>query len=119
MLGFDPYHYTGTPGRQRLMRELEKSLGAAVTLEPADEYDPPRVAAFARADGARAAVLLINAETTPCAAFDVRFRGSAKSALAIDLSSAETPLAARAEDGVVSAWIGSMSPWETLLVLFE
>ena len=119
VLGYSPYRFTGTVARQKLMRELEKSLGAQVWLEPVDDYDPPRVAVFARADTARAAVLLINAETSPARSFDVCFRGEAGHASVLGFTKAEAALPVRRQAGSAAVRIEAMAPWETLLVLFE
>ena len=118
-LGYNPYQFTGTPGHMRLMRALEKALGAPVWLEPSDQYDVPRVAAFARADGKRAAVLLINAETGPARPFDVCFRGAAVRAVSLGLDRADADLSVRRADGFTAARIEAMRPWEMALVLFE
>ncbi len=118
-LGYNPYQFTGTPGRLQLMRELEKALGAPIWLEPEDKYDPPRVAAFARADGSRAAVLLINAQTGPARPFDVCFRGAAEKAVSLGLDRGEEPLALRREGGVSAARVEAMRPWEMAVLLFD
>ena len=72
-----------------------------------------------RADDKRAAVLLINSQTSPALYFDVCFRGSAKKAIAIGLNGAEAELAVREEGGFVKAHIETLQPWEMKVVLFE
>lgn len=119
VLGYDPYEYTGVPGHQLLMRNMLTEFGAAVYLEPADPYAVPRVNTWVRADDKRAAVLLINSQTSPALYFDVCFRGSAKKAIAIGLNGAEAELAVREEGGFVKAHIETLQPWEMKVVLFE
>ena len=118
-LGYDPYRCTGTPGRLRMMRELLKSMGAPVWLEPVDAYDPPRVAVFARADAHRAAVLLINATTGPSRPFELCFRGGAQKAVSLGLNRERAPLSLRQADGFRAAYVKEMAPWEMNLVLIE
>ena len=119
VLGYDPYEYTGVPGHQLLMRNMLTEFGAAVYLEPADPYAVPRVNTWVRADDKRAAVLLINSQTSPALYFDVCFRGGAKKAIAIGLNGAEAELAVREEGGFVKAHIETLQPWEMKVVLFE
>ncbi len=119
VMGYDPYQFTGTPGHMTLMRNMLKALGAAALLEPSDVYDLPRVSTWVRADDKRAAVLLINAQTAPALDFDVSFRGSAETAVAISPDKADAALAVRREDGFLKARIDRMEPWEMKVVLFE
>ena len=120
-LGYNPYQYTGTPGHLRLMRELQKALGAPIWLEPENEYAPPRVAVFARSDEKRAAVLLINAETSPSSPFELCFRGQADTAhlLGIDREEKTAALTQKQAPDCASLPIKAMQPWEMLLVLME
>ena len=120
-LGYNPYQYTGTPGRMRLTRELFKPLGADIWLEPTDEYDVPRVAVFARADEKRAAVLLINAEISPARPFDLCLRGNIKSAVSLGLNREDICLETRqaADGGYGTVRIGKMENWEMAVVLVE
>lgn len=119
VLGYAPYHYTGTPGRLAMMRNLQRSLGATVWLEPKDPYDPPRVSTWVRADEKRAAVLLINAENSPARSFDVVFRGKAGKAVSMGLNREDEPLAVRREGESVYAEVPVLKPWEMAIVLFE
>ncbi len=119
VLGYDPYEFTGVPGHQLLMRNMLKEFGARTCLEPTDPYAVPRVSAWVRADDKRAAVLLINAQTSPALSFDVCFRGDAQKATASGLNRADAALAVRREDGFLKARIDRMEPWEMKLVLFE
>jgi hypothetical protein len=119
VMGYDPYRFTGTPGHMALMRNLLQILGAPVYLEPADEYDHPRVNTWVRADANRAAVLLINSQTAPAQHFDVCFKGNAEKAIAIGLNGAEDVLPVRRENGFLKARVENMQPWEMKLVLFE
>lgn len=119
VLGYSPYQYTGTPGRLTMMRNLQKAMGAPVWLEPKDVYDPPRVSIWVRADEKRAAVLLINAETSPTRSFDVVFRGEAKNAVSIGLNREEKKLLVKREDEFLYAHITELKPWEMAVVLFE
>ncbi|MCR4622593.1 MAG: hypothetical protein K5663_10990 [Clostridiales bacterium] len=119
-LGYNPYRFTGTPGHMRLIRELFKTLGADIWLEPTDEYDVPRVAVFARADEKRAAVLLINAETSETRPFDLCLRGKVNSAVSLGLNREDIQLETRAVNGYYSALrIDTMKPWEMAVVLVE
>lgn len=119
VLGYAPYHYTGTPGRLTMMRNLQKALGTTVWLEPKDLYAPPRVSTWVRADENRAAVLLINAENSPASSFDVVFRGKAKKAVSIGLNREDELLAVHCDDEAVYAEVSSLRPWEMAIVLFE
>jgi len=120
VLGYNPYQYTGTPGRLLMMRNLQKALGASVILEPAQVYACPRVSTWVRADVKRAAVLLINAETAPALDFDVCFRtNAATKAAALGLNKADETLCVRREDGFVKARITRMEPWEMKLILID
>ncbi len=119
VLGYNPYQYTGTPGRTAMMRRLLTDLGAPVSLEPTDPYDPPRVAAFVRADRSRAAILLINAQTGPARPFDLRFRGTASTAhfhLFGRSDPAPLPLTRAGGDAVVR--VPALAPWDMALVYF-
>ena len=119
-LGYNPYRFTGTPGRMRLTRELFKTLGADIWLEPTDEYDVPRVAVFARADEKRAAVLLINAETSPARPFDLCLRGKIDSAVSLGLNRSDIQLETRAVNAGYSAVrVDGMKSWEMAVVLVE
>ena len=120
-LGYNPYRFTGTPGRMRMMRELFKTLGADIWLEPTDEYDVPRVAVFARADENRAAVLLINAETASARPFDLCLRGKAGSAVSLGLNRSDIRLAARPVNGgdCSAVRIEGMRSWEMAVILVE
>ena len=120
VLGYNPYQFTGTPGRLEMMRNLLADMGAPVSLEPADPYDPPRVAAFVRADQNRAAVLLINAQTGPARPFEVRFTGAALKALShAPGEDAPRPLPVRSENGALRARVEGMSPWEMRVIYFS
>ncbi len=118
VLGFDPYDYVGTPGFLHMLRALDRAFGAQVWLQPENDYLPPRVAVFARADAQRAAVLLVNAETSPCAPFSVCFAGGAAQASVLGPYRAEQPAGLRRGDGCVFADVPELAPWETALVLF-
>ena len=118
-LGYAPYRFTGTPGRLHMMREVQKALGAPVLLHPSDEYDPPRVSVWVRADENRAAVLLINAETGPARPFEVMFRGAAAKAVSMGLNRADMALETRRDGEYVYARVPGMQPWEMAVVLFE
>ena len=118
-LGYAPYRFTGTPGRLHMMREVQKALGAPVLLHPSDEYDPPRVSVWVRADENRAAVLLINAETGPARPFEVMFRGAAAKAVSMGLNRADMALETRRDGEFVYARVPGMQPWEMAVVLFE
>ena len=118
-LGYAPYRFTGTPGRLHMMREVQKALGAPVLLHPSDEYDPPRVSVWARADENRAAVLLINAETGPARPFEVMFRGAAAKAVSMGLNRADMALETRRDGEFVYARVPGMQPWGMVVVLFE
>ena len=102
-----------------MKRNLVKALGASVYTEPADIYDSPRVNTWVRADENRAAVLLINSQTSPALDFEVCFRGSAEKATAAGLNRADQPLCVRREDGFLKARIDRMEPWEMKIVYFE
>lgn len=119
VLGLAPYQFTGTPARLHVMRELHKSLGALVLLNPTDEYDPPRVSTWVRGNENRATVLLINAETSPTRPFEVMFRGSAQSAVSAGLNRADVSLSTRREGEYICARIEGMQPWEAAIVFFE
>ena len=120
VLGFNPYQFTGTPGRMAMMRNLLTSLGSPISLEPTDPYDPPRLAAFVRADGNRAAVLLINAQTGPSRPFDLRFRGTAaKAQFHLFGQSDPSPLPLRRDGGNAFARVPALSPWGMALVYFD
>jgi len=118
VLGYDPYQYTGTPGRLLMMRNLQKEFGASVILEPTAVYDSPRVSVWVRADEKRAAVLLINSQVAPARAFDVCFRGSAASASMLDMDT-DVSVPVRREDGFARVRMDGMAPWEMKLILFE
>ncbi|MBQ8611009.1 MAG: hypothetical protein IJ412_04785 [Oscillospiraceae bacterium] len=119
VMGYDPYRFTGTPGHMTMMRNMIKALGAAVYLEPADPYAMPRVSTWARADDTRAAVLLINPQTSPALDFDVCFKSNAQKATAIGLGRDDQSLDVRYEDGFLKARISRMEPWEMRVILFE
>jgi len=119
VLGFSPYKHTGTPGHMTLMRNLYKEFGATVLLESSDAYQLPRVNAWARANANRAAVLLINSQTSSANSFDVCFKGNAETAAAIGLGSEEIRLEVRKEEGYVRAHIENLQPWEMKVILFE
>ena len=105
----------------RLIRELFKTLGADIWLEPEDEYDVPRVAVFARDDENRAAVLLINAETSPARPFDLCLRGKVSSAVSLSLNRDDIQLYTRPVNGgeYSAVHIGGMKSWEMAVVLAE
>ena len=120
VLGYNPYQFTGTPGRMTMMRNLLADLGAPISLEPTDPYDPPRVAAFARADQNRAAVLLINAQIGPSRPFDLRFRGITHAAQLHLLGQPDpAPLSLRQEGENAFARIPALAPWEMAAVYME
>lgn len=118
-LGYAPYRFTGTPGRLHMMREIQRSLGAPVLLQPVDEYDPPRVSTWVRADEKRAAVLLINAQTGPARPFEVLFRGEAAKAVSAGMNRPDEALEIRRDGEYVCARMPEMKPWETAVVFFE
>lgn len=118
-LGFDPYAFTGTPGHMKLMRSLEKTFGARVWIEPTDDYNLPRVAVFARADEHRAAVLLINSETTRAAPFRVCFTGDAKRVTILGFDRLEQAADPQRGKKCVYFTVETMEPWQTLLLLWE
>ena len=120
VLGYNPYQFTGTPGRMTMMRNLLADLGAPISLEPTDPYDPPRVAAFARADQNRAAVLLINAQIGPSRPFDLRFRGTIHAAQLHLLGQPDpAPLPLRQEGENAFTRIPALAPWEMAAVYME
>ena len=120
VLGYNPYQFTGTPGRLEMMRNLLADMGAPVSLEPIDPYDPPRVAAFVRADQNRAAVLLINAQTGPARPFEIRFRGDAASAQFHLFGQPDpAPLPLRRDGQNAFARVPALAPWDMALVCFE
>ena len=118
-MGYNPYQYTGTPGHMALMRNLFREMGAPLCLEPADPYDPPRVAAFVRGRGDRAAVLLINGQTGSARPFDVCWRGRAAAAVALAPGREPEPLPLRHEGGFARVRVGGMGPWEMRVITLE
>ena len=118
-LGCDPYAFTGTPGHMKLMRNLEIAFGARVWIEPTDDYDLPRVAVFARADEHRAAVLLINAQTTRAAPFRVCFTGDAAGVTILGFDRTEQTAKPQRGENNLYFTVENMEPWQTLLLLWE
>ena len=118
VLGYNPYCFIGTPGYLGMLRELQKALGASVWLEPWDVYECPRVSTWVRADGHRAAVLLINGQTDTAEQFDVCFRGDAKTAELVRPDGSRETLPVRREEGVLKAGIARLAPWEMGVVWF-
>ncbi|MBQ4227263.1 MAG: hypothetical protein II697_03595 [Clostridia bacterium] len=120
-LGYNPYQYTGTPGHMHLMLSLCRELGAPLYLEPTDPYDLPRVAVFARCDETRAAVLLINAQTSSARDFDVCFTGAACSAQTLmpDTPPQHSALEASPDGKGCRLHVALMQPWEMRIILME
>ena len=119
VFSYAPYHFIGTVGKLCQMRNLLKDAGAPVMVEPADPYGINRVSAWARSDGKRAAILLINTALDPVLDTDLVIKGDMTKAVfsGIDIPQQAAEVIRR-EDGL-KIKIPSMGAWDMLLILAD
>ena len=119
VFGYDPYRFLGSIGKLHQIRSLLKEAGAPVLVEPEDSYGVNRLSAWARSDGKRAAVLLINTSLDPIKNTDLVIRGEMKKAVFLSVDKPEQPACCSLADDAVRVRIPEMGAWEMLLLLAE
>lgn len=119
VFSYDPYRFIGTVGKLVQMRTLLKEAGAPVMVEPEDPYAVNRLSAWARSDGKRAAVLLINTSLDPVFDTDIVIRGDMTGAVYLGIDTPEQPAQTFYENGTLKVRIPEMGAWEMLLLLAE
>ena len=101
------------------MHNLLKEAGAPVMVKPQDPYGINRLSAWARSDGKRAAVLLINTALDPVLDTDLFIRGDMKDAVILGIDTPEHPAQTLYEDGMLKVHVPQMGAWEMLLILAQ
>lgn len=119
VFGYDHYRFMGTAGKLYQMRSLMKAAGAPVIVEPDTPYDISRLSAWARSDGKRAAVLLINSALDPVQNTSLVIKGDMTKASVLGIDLPEQQAEAVREDGALKVRIPEMGAWNMLLILAE